>query len=355
MGSPDNFSTDISELLHIENVKEAYRTSNRVQYDEQMLWYNDRHIGIAYMVLTLEHLALSGIYDHDTARVPSMQTQNKRLLSARVARHQARGPEMRQHTVQPSSRPSENLAPVISLQIKLPERKQRVDQVIQQTRLAGRARSIKQLLPSEAADWFSIPDLPVLFRAYVEALWGQCVAERVLGWRETYAESTMSEIYNSVANYFHLLQRALEIERRLLRCTKQAGKNKLLSHNIWVRESQDRDKDSCQGRKPCKPLLYFSFSPSKAVIPHTIQRNKSQVTETLELVMLVGIKYATESGKPNRFHGFVEVVLNEQDRYVVEVEPIEGPVYLLEGEQIRGKNTWIVNSDIHLETYCYVY
>jgi len=30
-GSLDNFSTEISELLHIENVKEAYRTSNRVQ------------------------------------------------------------------------------------------------------------------------------------------------------------------------------------------------------------------------------------------------------------------------------------------------------------------------------------
>src|SRR5205807_2741770 len=66
MGSPDNFSTDISELLHIENVKEAYRASNRVQYVEQMLWYNDRHTGIAYMVQVLEHLALSGMYDHDT-------------------------------------------------------------------------------------------------------------------------------------------------------------------------------------------------------------------------------------------------------------------------------------------------
>jgi len=71
--------------------------------------------------------------------------------------------------------------------------------------------------------------------------------------------------------------------------------------------------------------------------------------------MLVGMKYATESGKPNRFHGFVEVVLNERDRYVAEVEPIEGPVHLLEGEKIRGKNSWIVNSHIDLETYHYVY
>jgi hypothetical protein len=42
MGSPDNFTTDISELLHVENVKEAYRASNRVDYMKQMLWHNDR-------------------------------------------------------------------------------------------------------------------------------------------------------------------------------------------------------------------------------------------------------------------------------------------------------------------------
>jgi len=355
MGSPDNFSNNISELLHIENVKEAYRPSNRVQYKEQMLWYNDRHSGIAYMVQTLEHLALNGIYDHDTARVLGMQTQNARLLSTRLARHRERGPEIGQHAFRASSRPSQNLAPAISLQIQVPERKKRVDQVIQQTRLAGRARGIKQLSLSEAADQLSIPDLLVLFRDYVEKLWGQSVAERVLSRRATYAESTMIEIYNAVANYFQPFQCPLEIERRWLRCTKEGGKNKPLSHDIWVRESQDSDKDSFQERKSCNPLLYFSFSPSTAIIPQTTQRNKSQVTETLELVMLVGMKYATESGKLNHFHEFVEVVLNEQNRYMVEVEPIEGPVHLLEGEKIRGKNSWIVNSHIDLETYYYVY
>ena len=133
MGSPDNFSADILELLHIENVKEAYSASNRGQYEEQMLWLNDRHTGIAYMVQTLEFLALSGIYDHDTARVLGMQTRNQRLLSTRVARHRERGPEIRQDAFRASSRPSQNLAPAISLKIQVPERKQRVDQVIQRT------------------------------------------------------------------------------------------------------------------------------------------------------------------------------------------------------------------------------
>jgi len=307
------------------------------------------------MVQTLECLALRGIYDHDTTRVLGMQTRNERLLSTMVARHRERGPEIRQYAFRARGRPSQNLAPAISLQIQVLKRKQRVDQVIQRTRLGGSARGIQQLLLSEAVDRFSIPDLQVLFCDYVEELWEQRVADRVLGRSETYAESTMIEIHNSVANYFRQVQCPLEIVRRPLRCTKEAGKYGPLSHDICVRESQDRDNDSFQGGKPCKPLLYLSFSPSKALIPLTTQRNKSQVTETLELVMLVGMKYGTESGKPNCFHGFVEVLLNERDRYVAELEPIEGPVHLLEGGKIRGKNSWIMNSQIDLETYYYVY
>ena len=71
--------------------------------------------------------------------------------------------------------------------------------------------------------------------------------------------------------------------------------------------------------------------------------------------MLVGMNYATELSNPNRFHGFVEMGLNERDRYVAEVEPIEGPVHLLEGRKIRGNKSWIVNRHIDLETYYYVY
>jgi len=37
IGGHANFATDISELLHIDNVKESYRASNGVQYKEQML------------------------------------------------------------------------------------------------------------------------------------------------------------------------------------------------------------------------------------------------------------------------------------------------------------------------------
>ena len=41
MGSGDNFTTNISERLHIGNVKEAYRSTNKVNYIGQMLKHND--------------------------------------------------------------------------------------------------------------------------------------------------------------------------------------------------------------------------------------------------------------------------------------------------------------------------
>jgi hypothetical protein len=75
MGSPDNFTTDISELLHVENIKEAYRASNRVGYIPQMLWHNDRTTSLAYMKQTLAYLAIKGFYDEDTASVLGMQNK----------------------------------------------------------------------------------------------------------------------------------------------------------------------------------------------------------------------------------------------------------------------------------------
>ena len=90
-------------------------------------------------------------------------------------------------------------------------------------------------------------------------------------------------------------------------------------------------------------------------MPQMLQRNKSPVTETLQLVMLEGMKYATESTKPNLFHEFVEVVLNEQDQYIADLKPIEGQVYLLVSGKIQGKDSWVVNSHIDLDTYYYVY
>ena len=41
MGSADNFTTDISELLHKNMIKTGYRASNKNDFEKQILWYND--------------------------------------------------------------------------------------------------------------------------------------------------------------------------------------------------------------------------------------------------------------------------------------------------------------------------
>jgi len=60
MRSCDNFTTDISERLHIANVKDAYRSSNYVNDIRQMLKQNDWCTGLDYREETLSYLALPG-------------------------------------------------------------------------------------------------------------------------------------------------------------------------------------------------------------------------------------------------------------------------------------------------------
>jgi len=69
MGSGDNITTDISEWLHISNVKEAYWSSNEVNYIQQMLKHNDRCTGLDFMEETVSYLALQGWYDTNSVKV----------------------------------------------------------------------------------------------------------------------------------------------------------------------------------------------------------------------------------------------------------------------------------------------
>jgi hypothetical protein len=49
MGASDYFSTEISELLQISNVEEAYRASNGVNFMLQLLQHNDRYTAMDYL------------------------------------------------------------------------------------------------------------------------------------------------------------------------------------------------------------------------------------------------------------------------------------------------------------------
>jgi len=84
-GSGENFTTDISEQLHIGNVKEAYRSTNKGNYIRQMLKHNDRSTVLHYMEETLSYVALQGWYDIDLAKVFNLLSAADKRLNARRA------------------------------------------------------------------------------------------------------------------------------------------------------------------------------------------------------------------------------------------------------------------------------
>jgi hypothetical protein len=66
MASGEKFSCEISEQLLMANMKEAYPSSNKINYISQMLNHNDQCTGLAYMKQILSHLALQGWYNIDS-------------------------------------------------------------------------------------------------------------------------------------------------------------------------------------------------------------------------------------------------------------------------------------------------
>jgi hypothetical protein len=240
--------------------------------------------------------------------------------------------------------------------------------------LAGAVRTLKPLSLRQAAERFGINDLPSLFRQQITAMWGPHLTEKVLGADREFGNKVIIEVYNSVANFYQPFQRPLEVEKRFLRCVRSSdGTRPAVTHDVWVRVDADRGMDTFQGRKVCTPLLYFSYRPPGVAVRFrgpggekvasqpqsrsTRGRNHlGLVPKTLELAVLAGHKYTSRAGRPNRYHGCVEVELDSRDRCVAEVGSIEGPVQLVAVNETRqSRKTWIVTNHIDKETYYYVY
>ena len=128
-----------------------------------------------------------------------------------------------------------------------------------------------------------------------------------------------------------------------------------------MRQFADTGIDSFQGRKACFPLLYFGYTPPAAHLkyftsPDVVQEQRVGTKEPSELgfAMIQGTKFVNPSSKPDPAHGFVEVEIDQGDRYIAPIGSIEGPVQLVEVDE-NSARSWLVNSHIDLETYYYVY
>jgi hypothetical protein len=161
MGTGDNFTPDISELLHIANLKEACRSSNQANYIRQMIKHNDWCTGLNYMEKTVSYLALEGWYNIDSAIVFNLLTATNKWQSTRRAHL------LRLQTIQEEP----GIHPVLQQGYHLRE-----------THVCGVCRSIKLTLLRDASEDFGIPNIGQLFRTRIEEDWGHEVSGIVLGY-----------------------------------------------------------------------------------------------------------------------------------------------------------------------------
>jgi len=159
MGSLDNFTTDISEQLHIGNVKEAYRSTNTVNYIQQMVKHNDRCTSLDYMKETLSYVALQCWYNIDSAKVfNQLSAADKRQNT-----HSAHLLRLHHAQKEPFFRP-------VSQQVHH----------LSETHVLGVCRSIKLTSLRDASVDFGIPNFGQLFRTQIEDDWGHEVSGLVL-------------------------------------------------------------------------------------------------------------------------------------------------------------------------------
>ena len=193
MSSGDNFTTDIAERLHFGNVKEVYRSTNKVNYIQQMLKHNDRCTGLDYMEETLSYIALQGCYDIDSAKVLNQ------LSAADKQRNIRRALLSRLHNCQ-----EESFFCPVSPQVHH----------LRETHVCGVCRSIKLTSLRDASVDFGFPNFGQLFRTRIEDDWGDEVSGLVLGYdQNVLIDSVFIKLQNGLLYYLQPFHCPTSVER----------------------------------------------------------------------------------------------------------------------------------------------
>jgi len=361
MGSGDNFTTDISEWLHIANVEEAYRSSNKVNYIRQMLMHNDRFPGLDYMEETLSHLALQGWYDMDSAK-------DFNLLFVTDQRQSTyRAHLLRLQTIQDEP----IIRPVLQQVYHLRE-----------TDVHRVCRSIKLTSLRDATEDFRISDLQQLFCAQIEEDWGHKVSGLVLGYdQNVLLDSIFIQLQDGLLYYRQPFHCPISVEHLGLDCKVQyTNANQEImpeAHNIWVQytKSEENDLDNTfHGQIPSFLGLYFSWTPLNQILQFQerlparktfsnfskrCQKTQQWVlrTQALEYAVVIPTKYNDLHGWADCVDGFIRVVKQTNKMHIVPVGAVVGPAHLEQQNAALGgiDSIWLVNNHVDLDTYWTVY
>jgi len=250
MGSGDNFTTDISEWLPIGNVKEAYQSTNKVNYIQQMLKHNDRYTSLDYMEESLSHLALQGWYDIDSVKVFNL------LSAADKRRNTHRAHLLCLHHCQ-----EEPFFCPVSQQVHH----------IKGSHVCSVCGGIKLTSPRDASEDFGFHNFGQLFRTQIEDDWGNEVSGLVLGYDQNVLIDTIFiKLQNGQLYYRQPFHCPTSVEALRLDCkVEYTNANQGImpqSHNICVQYTDSDLDNTFQGQVPSFPVLYIGWTPPNQIL-----------------------------------------------------------------------------------------
>jgi len=340
MGSGDNVTTDISEWLHIANVKEAYWSSHKVNYIRQMLKHNDWCSSLDYMEETLSYLALAGWNDMDAAKVFN-------LVSATATwRSTPRAHLLHLQTIQ-----DEPIIRPVAQQVYH----------LRETHVRRVCRSIKSTWLRDASKDFRIPNFGHRFHTQIEEDWGREVCGLVFGYdQNVLIDRIFIKLQNGILYDHQPFHNTTSVEHLGLDCkVEYTNANQGImpeAYNIWVQYAQSEENyldNTFQAWIPSFPVLYFSLTP-----PHQILQFQERLPagkarsmfsrrckktqpwilrpQAQEYAVVIPTKFKDHPGGADCVDGFIWVVKQTNKIQIVPVGVIVRPAHLVRENAASG-------------------
>jgi len=361
MGLGDNFTTDISEWLHIANMKEAYRASNKVNYIRQMLKHNNRCTHLYCMEETLSYLALQGLYDIDFAKFVILLSASDKQRSI----HRA-------HLLCLQTIQHEPFIWPVSQQVYH----------LREPHVCRVCLSIKLTSLRDASEDFGIPNFQQLFTMQSEEDLGHEDCGLVLGYDlNVLIDSIIIKLQNGLLYYCQPFHNPTSVERPGLDCmVKYTNANQGMmpaAHKIWVQYTQSEENDldnTFEGRNPSFPVFYFRLTPPNLIVQfqerlpaeEAISISSKWCKKTQQCVLrrraqeygvVIRTKQKDHHGWADCVYGFNRVVKQMNKMQNVPIGAVVGMMHLLWEKAASGgiDGVWLVNNTVDLDIYWTVY
>ena len=386
MGSADNFTTDISELLHKNMIKSGYNASNKKEFEKQILWYCDRITGLSYMEQNLRHLALEGYYDRDSAFVLGLLSESDRkqytrskclershrsrqivatkittadeLLSKIKRMNNARNDGGNTGTPPantnffdssqdysrrwPYSPPGNPSIPTLLSHYRIHN--------LPPTKLVAEVRgSDGNYTLWNAQHRLDLPKLTKLFRDCLIHEWTEEIFYQVYPreWSlEEFGKNVAIRLYNGIKCYSFDFHPPHEAKYDVMKCIALPGKERREwgePQSVWVRDLVEVDDsgETFQGKRVCFPYLYFGFIAPPGVERFAMKEGQhgrnfrckikwspllyryQYIPQMMGFALVNVADYAKKDSTPESFHGMVHIKREKRYDFVIRVEDIE--------------------------------